>query len=91
MAARSNIIEQKKGTKKVSIIVPIYKSEDFLPRLIEAMLNQTYSNLEIILVDDESPDKSGKICDDYASKDMRVRVVHKKMEDAVRHVTQVWD
>ena len=64
--------------KKVSIIVPIYKSEDFLPRLIESMQKQTYTNLEIILVDDESPDNSGKICDEYASKDGRIKVVHKK-------------
>ena len=64
--------------KKVSIIVPIYKSEPFLPRLIESMQNQTYSNLEIILVDDESPDNSGKICDEYAEKDTRIKVIHKK-------------
>lgn len=64
--------------KKVSIIVPIYKSEYFLPTLIDSMLGQTYNNLEIILVDDESPDNSGKICDEYAQKDDRIVVIHKK-------------
>lgn len=64
--------------KKVSIIVPIYKSEAFLPRLIESMLNQTYTNIEVILVDDESPDNSGKICDDYEKRDKRVIVIHQK-------------
>lgn len=53
---------------KVSLIVAIYKSENFLKKLIESMINQTYKNLEIILVDDGSPDNSGKICDEYAKK-----------------------
>lgn len=64
--------------RKVSIIVPIYKSEAFLGKLIESMCNQTYSNIEIILVDDESPDNSGVICDSYAKKDGRIKVIHKK-------------
>ena len=63
---------------KVSLIVAIYKSEDFLNKLIESMINQTYKNLEIILVDDGSPDNSGKICDEYAKKDNRIKVIHKK-------------
>ncbi len=63
---------------KVSIIVPIYKSEAFLNKLIESMCNQTYSNIEIILVDDGSPDNSGGICDSYAKKDSRIRVIHKE-------------
>lgn len=70
--------EQVSKKKKVSIIVPIYKSEAFLPRLIESMQGQTYSNLEIILVDDESPDNSGIICDEYAAIDERIKVIHKK-------------
>lgn len=64
--------------KKVSIIVPVYKSEAFLPKLIESILNQTYSNVELILVDDGSPDKSGQICDAYAKKDSRIIVIHKE-------------
>lgn len=63
---------------KVSIIVAIYKSEKFLRKLIESIINQTYRNLEIILVDDGSPDNSGLICDEYASKDNRIKVIHKK-------------
>lgn len=65
-------------SRKVSIVVPVYKSEAFLDKLIESMLNQTYTNLEIILVDDGSPDNSGQICDKYAELDNRVKVIHKK-------------
>lgn len=63
---------------KVSLIVAIYKSEKFLPKLIDSMINQTYKNLEIILVDDGSPDNSGLICDRYAKKDDRIKVIHKE-------------
>lgn len=63
---------------KVSLIVAIYKSEKFLPKLIESLINQTYKNIEIILVDDGSPDNSGVICDSYATKDSRIKVIHKK-------------
>lgn len=67
---------------KVSIIVPIYNVENFLDKLILSLVNQTYKNLEIILVDDGSPDNSGAICDKYAEQDARIRVVHKKNEGA---------
>ena len=63
--------------KKVSIIVPIYNTEEYLPRCIDSILNQRYSNIELILVDDGSTDKSPKICDDYANKDKRIKVIHK--------------
>ncbi len=53
----------------ISIIVPIYKVEKFLPKCIESILNQTYSDFELILVDDGSPDKCPEICDEYAAKD----------------------
>jgi len=62
----------------ISIIVPIYKVEPYLRRCLDSIANQTYTNLEIILIDDESPDKCPQICDEYASKDKRVVVVHKK-------------
>ncbi len=64
----------------ISIIVPIYKVEKYLNKCIESILNQTYSNLEIILIDDGSPDKSGDICDFYKNKDSRIKVIHKKNE-----------
>ena len=64
--------------EKVSAIVAIYKSEKFLPKLIDSIINQTWQNLEILLVDDGSPDNSGAICDNDASRDDRIRVIHKK-------------
>ena len=64
--------------ERISVIVPIYNTEKYLARCIESILCQTYTNLEIILVDDGSTDKSGDICDFYARKDNRVKVVHKK-------------
>ena len=65
----------------ISVIIPIYKVEELLPRCIDSIINQTYKNLEIILVDDGSPDNCGKICDEYAKKDARIKVIHKKMVD----------
>ncbi len=62
----------------VSVIIPIYKVEKFLRECIDSVISQTYKNLQIILVDDGSPDKCGDICDDYASKDSRVSVIHKE-------------
>lgn len=66
--------------KKISIIVPVYKVEEYLEKCIESLISQTYRNLEIILVDDGSPDKCGEICDSYAAKDNRIKVIHKKNE-----------
>lgn len=62
---------------KVSIIVPVYKVENYLSNCIESLIGQTLKDIEIILVDDGSPDNSGKICDQYAEKDNRITVVHK--------------
>lgn len=61
-----------------SIIVPIYNVEKYLPKCIESVLQQTYSDFELILVNDGSPDNSGIICDEYAEKEKRIRVIHKK-------------
>lgn len=62
--------------EKVSIIVPIYNAEKFLVQCLESIINQTYSNLEIILVDDGSTDSSGTICDKYSLRDKRIKVLH---------------
>lgn len=64
--------------KKISVIVPVYKVEQYLSKCIESLLSQTYNNLEIILVDDGSPDRCGEICDFYSQKDSRVTVIHKR-------------
>lgn len=64
--------------KLVSIILPVYGVEKYLPECVESLLVQTHNNLEIILVDDASPDNCGAICDSYAARDSRVRVIHKK-------------
>ena len=63
---------------RFSVVVPIYNVEDFLEQCIESVLNQTYTNFELILVDDGATDQSGRICDDYAKKDDRIVVIHKK-------------
>ena len=62
----------------ISVIVPVYNVEKYINRCIESVLAQTYRNFELILVDDGSPDNCGAICDDYASKDRRIRVIHKE-------------
>lgn len=65
-------------TDLVSVIIPVYNVEKHLKQCIDSVINQTYKDLEIILIDDGSPDKSGEICDDYAEKDSRIIVVHKE-------------
>lgn len=62
---------------KISIIVPFYNVEKYASKCIESIINQTYKNLEIILVDDGSKDNCGKICDEFAKKDKRIKVIHK--------------
>lgn len=62
----------------ISIIIPVYKVEAYLKNCIESVIGQTYKNLEIILVDDGSPDNCSKICDEYASIDNRIKVIHKE-------------
>lgn len=63
---------------KVSIIVPVYKAEKYLHRCVDSILSQSFTDWECILVDDGSPDRSGAICDEYAQKDARIRVIHKE-------------
>lgn len=62
---------------KVSVIIPVYKTEQYLSRCVESVIKQTYANLEIILVDDGSPDRCPEICDSFAEQDHRIKVIHK--------------
>ena len=64
--------------EKISVIIPVYNVEKFMRNCIDSCINQTYKNLEIILVDDGSTDNSGKICDEYKNKDERIKVIHQK-------------
>lgn len=66
------------ATAKISVIVPVYKAESYLHKCIDSILSQTFTNFEVLLIDDGSPDFSGKICDTYKAKDDRVRVFHKE-------------
>lgn len=68
----------EKMGKLVSVIVPIYNVEKYIHKAIDSILEQTYKNIEIILVDDGSPDNCPGICDEYAVKDKRVKVIHQK-------------
>ena len=65
---------------KISVIVPIYNVETYFRQCLDSIVNQTYKKLDIILVDDGSPDNCGMICDEYAGKDRRITVIHKVNE-----------
>ena len=80
----------KDKSNLISVIIPVYKVEKYLDKCIQSVINQTYSNLEIILVDDGSPDNCPQLCDDWANKDERIKVIHKKMADYLMHAMQVW-
>ena len=62
----------------ITVIVPVYKVEKYLDRCVQSIVDQTYTNLEIILVDDGSPDNCPKMCDEWAKKDKRIKVIHKQ-------------
>ena len=65
-------------TPEISVIVPVYNVEKYLPRTLNSIIKQTFTNWECILIDDGTPDNSGKICDDFAEKDSRFKVIHQK-------------
>lgn len=81
----------------VSIIVPVYKAEKYIHQCVDSLLAQTYQNIEVILVDDGSPDRCGEICDEYAARDTRVKVIHqrnggvgKARQTGIEHATGVY-
>ena len=63
---------------KISIIVPVYNVEQYLERCVESLMNQSYKNIEILLINDGSTDNSGKLCDEIAKRDSRITVYHKE-------------
>ena len=63
---------------KISVIVPVYKVEPYIRKCVDSILGQTFSDIQVILVDDGSPDQCGKICDEYAKQDSRVHVIHQE-------------
>ena len=75
----------------VSMIIPVYGVEVYLGECLETVLNQTYENLEFILIDDESPDHCPEICDQYAQKDERIKVIHQKNGGAANDKNQKKD
>lgn len=83
--------------EKISVIIPVYNVEPYIKRCLDSIVNQTYENLEIIIVDDGSLDGCGAICDEYAKKDSRIIVIHKENEglcaarnDGIKHATGDW-
>lgn len=76
---------------KISVIVPVYNVEKELPRCIESLLTQTYSNFELLLINDGSSDGSPEIMERYAEKDLRIRTLHKKMAGCPQHAIGGWN
>ena len=82
---------------KVSVVVPVYNVEKYIHKCLDSLVNQTLEDIEIILIDDESPDNCGKICDEYAKNDKRIKVIHKKnggvssaRNDGIKNATSDW-
>lgn len=74
----NNLDSLKENKPLISVIVSIYKVENYLNCCVNNIINQIHKNFEIILIDDGSPDKCGKICDDFKKEDTRIKVIHKK-------------
>ena len=66
---------------KISVIIPVYNVEKYLPRCLDSIINQTYTDLEIICVNDCSPDKSSVVIDEYAKKDSRIKIIERRTAD----------
>lgn len=75
---------------EISIIVPVYKVEEYLSQCIDSILVQTFTNFELLLVDDGSPDRCGEMCEEYAQKDERIRVFHQENAGSVLHEIKDW-
>ena len=78
MAEDQQRIFRKSIMPKISVIVPVYKAEQYIRRCVDSILAQTFTDFELLLIDDGSPDNSGAICDEYAAKDSRIKVFHKE-------------
>ena len=77
--SRTRLPERKRAMGDlVSVIIPVYKVEQYLERCVRSVTSQTYDNLEILLIDDGSPDRCGEMCDSFAAEDRRIRVIHQK-------------
>lgn len=74
----SELIKQQNNTPKISVIVPVYNVEKYIHQCIDSILGQTFTDFELLLIDDGSPDNCGAICDEYAAKDSRIRVFHQE-------------
>ena len=66
------------GEELITVVVPIYKVEKYLVKCIDSIIEQSYQNIELILVDDGSPDECPRICDEYKNRDSRIKVIHKQ-------------
>ena len=76
---------------EVSVIVPVYNAEKYLNKCVDSILNQTFEDFELILVNDNSKDSSGNICDEYREKDKRIKVIHKNNKGGGIRCTKFWN
>lgn len=78
MLLKKDHVQKRRKNDLISVIIPVYKVEKYLDECVQSLVNQTYKNIEIVLVDDGSPDNCPKMCDDWAKKDSRIKVIHNK-------------